>query len=184
VQALEQELKFAQDNVTRLETHFGQRDVDIEELAQRVVRSEDEVVGLRDELSRLRRAGDHDAQEQRRTIIELTERDAVARKQAEDAIREKAVLQIAHDMLEERVKSLDADVDRLRRQVHGLQQESASKEVKIAALHKERELLASDRDGLNLALESKQQELELVSLQIYLVASALFLILCRSSGSA
>jgi hypothetical protein len=58
--------------------------------------------------------------------------------------------------------SLDEEVGKLRRQVHELQQESATKEVTVTQLNKWREQDKEDIKGLNIALDSKQQELELV----------------------
>jgi predicted nuclease with TOPRIM domain len=55
------------------------------------------------------------------------------------------------------------ELEHLRRQVHELQKESADKEVRIAQLSKQRMQDREDLEGLNLALDSKQQELELVS---------------------
>ncbi|KAF7325929.1 hypothetical protein MKEN_00443800 [Mycena kentingensis (nom. inval.)] len=53
-------------------------------------------------------------------------------------------------------------MDRLRRQVHQLQQESADKEVKIVQLNKQHGFDKENISGLNIALDSGQQELELV----------------------
>ncbi|KAE9406082.1 hypothetical protein BT96DRAFT_756893, partial [Gymnopus androsaceus JB14] len=62
----------------------------------------------------------------------------------------------------EKVNNLQTEVERLRRQVHTLQQESADKEVKIVQLSKKHESAVEDLVGLNQALDSKQMELELV----------------------
>ena len=62
----------------------------------------------------------------------------------------------------ERLDALMDELERLRRQVHDLQQESADKDVKIVQLNKQRAQDKEDLSGLNIALDSKQQELELV----------------------
>jgi hypothetical protein len=67
-------------------------------------------------------------------------------------------------MSKERVGSLMDEVAKLRRTVHEMQQTSAAREVTIVQLRKERERDREDVNGLNIALDSKQQELELVSL--------------------
>ncbi|KAI0033503.1 hypothetical protein K488DRAFT_84862 [Vararia minispora EC-137] len=160
--ALEAELTYAKSNAQRVEGIVEQRNSEIDDLAQRVVASEDDAEALREELTRVRRESERAADEQRRTIAELTQRDSAAREQTADAIREKAQADVAKGIADERVKGLEADVERLRKQVHGLQQESANKEVRITALTKEREQLAEDVYGLNTALDAKQQELELI----------------------
>ena len=65
--------------------------------------------------------------------------------------------------LEETKARVDKEeVERLRRHVHSLQQESADKEVKIVQMMKQHSLDKEDLQGLNIALDSKQQELQLV----------------------
>lgn len=66
-------------------------------------------------------------------------------------------------MSKERVGSLMDEVAKLRRTVHEMQQTSAARDVTIVQLRKERERDREDVNGLNIALDSKQQELELVS---------------------
>ncbi|QRV91954.1 hypothetical protein RhiJN_19972 [Ceratobasidium sp. AG-Ba] len=60
------------------------------------------------------------------------------------------------------VAKLTDDTARLQRRVNELKAESADKEVKIVQLNKARALEAEDREALNVALQSKQQELELI----------------------
>jgi predicted nuclease with TOPRIM domain len=86
------------------------------------------------------------------------------RQQMEKIAREKAETDVVLGTLRERVSVLKDEVERLRRQVHELQQESADKEVKIVQLTKQRSQDKEDMQGLNIALDSKQQELELVSI--------------------
>jgi len=57
---------------------------------------------------------------------------------------------------------LQEELERLRRQVHDLQQESADKEVRLTQFGKWRDQDKEDIKGLNIALDSKQQELELL----------------------
>jgi chromosome segregation ATPase len=56
-----------------------------------------------------------------------------------------------------------AEIERLKGQTRELQQESADKEVRIVQITKQRAQDKQDLEGLNIALDSKQQELELVS---------------------
>ena len=62
----------------------------------------------------------------------------------------------------DRIAGLKEEVEQLRRHVHSLQQESADKEVKIVQMMKQHSLDKEDLQGLNIALDSKQQELQLV----------------------
>ena len=93
----------------------------------------------------------------------LEEINGVANDTREQMVRTKADADMTVGTLKERTSALEEEVDRLRRQVHELQQESADKEVKLVQLTKQRSQDKEDMHGLNIALDSKQQELELVS---------------------
>ena len=104
--------------------------------------------------------------EQSRTLQDVVAREVEARAAMEAMVREKAENEVQGASLKERVSALTAEVERLRRQVHELQQESADKEVKLVQLQKQRSQDKEDINGLNIALDSKQQELELVSIRV------------------
>ncbi len=94
------------------------------------------------------------------------------RKEEEKAYQEKMSVRQERDRalqdisrLEDEAKAaenLNIEIENLKRQIHELKNDSANKDLKITQLHKEREKDRADVDGLNMALESKQQELELV----------------------
>ena len=79
-------------------------------------------------------------------------------------VRDKDDADTTVNSLRERVGTLEAELEKLRKQVRDLQTESANREVHIAQMEKQRERDREDLQGLNIALDSKQQELELVSL--------------------
>lgn len=62
---------------------------------------------------------------------------------------------------------LKAEVERLTSQTRELQQESADKEVCIVQITKQRAQDKQDLEGMNIALDSKQQELELVRVYFF-----------------
>lgn len=62
----------------------------------------------------------------------------------------------------ERTGFLESEVVRLREVVGKMRMESADREVKIARLVKTREQLKDDINGLNIALEAKQQEVAML----------------------
>lgn len=80
----------------------------------------------------------------------------------ERAVRERAEAEVVVGTLKEKVAELGEELEKLRKQVHELQQESADKEVKLAQAAKQRAKDKEDIEGLNIALDSKQQEVELV----------------------
>jgi chromosome segregation ATPase len=94
-----------------------------------------------------------------------TERDTLElrTKQGMDSLaREKAEAVAQKESLDRTVASLKDEGDKLKRKVQDLLKESSVKDLRIVNLEKSRDQEIEDKEGLNLALESKQQELELV----------------------
>ncbi|KAF7373510.1 hypothetical protein MSAN_00561200 [Mycena sanguinolenta] len=139
---LEQERQYALDNVSRLEENIRRRDAETAEYSQRTLQREAETEALREQISRMKR--EH-----------TSALEAVAAAQTADAEKQARAAK-------ERAGDLKAEIERLRRQVHELQQESADKEVKLVQITKQRAQDKEDLQGLNIALDSKQQELELL----------------------
>lgn len=162
VDELEKERGYALNNVSRLEELLRRRDAEIEEAQSRIVDREQEAEQLRAQTNKMKREHSRSADEQNRRIDEIIRREKVARMDMENAVRQKAEDEVALGSIKERVATLTNEVNRLRRQVHDLQQESADKEVKLLQLTKARAQDEEDKEGLNIALDSKQQELELV----------------------
>lgn len=171
ISELEQEQQFANDNITRLEQNLQQRDEEIAQYTRRVVERESEVEQLREEMSKLRREHSHLISEQTRALQDVTGQQDQTKARMDEIIRAKAEADVELKTSRDRVTVLKEEVERLRRQIHSLQQESADKEVKIVQMTKQHSLDKEDMQGLNIALDSKQQELELVCFSI---ASASF----------
>ncbi|KAJ7431233.1 hypothetical protein FB451DRAFT_436193 [Mycena latifolia] len=136
------ERQYALDNVSRLEENIRRRDAEVAEYSQRNLKREAEIEELREQMSRMKR--------EHATTLEA----ALATKTAEADQQTRQAKERAGDLKDE--------IERLRRQIHELQQESADKEVKIVQITKQRAQDKEDLQGLNIALDSKQQELELL----------------------
>ncbi|KAJ7602487.1 hypothetical protein DFH06DRAFT_1488666 [Mycena polygramma] len=139
---LGQERQYALDNVSRLEENIRRRDAEAAEYSQRTLQREEEAEALREQISRMKR--EH-----------AGALEAVAAAQSAEAEEQTRAAK-------ERAGDLKDEIERLRRQIHELQQESADKEVKIVQITKQRAQDKEDLQGLNIALDSKQQELELL----------------------
>jgi chromosome segregation ATPase len=150
------------DNIARLEEGLRQRDEELATYSQRIADREAETEHLQEEISNLRREYSHIADEQNKALQDVSLREGEARSQLEALIRRNAESDVEIDTMKDKVTALKDEVERLRRQVHELQQESADKEVKIVQLTKQRAQDKEDMQGINIALDSKQQELELV----------------------
>jgi chromosome segregation ATPase len=162
------ELAFASENVLRLEDNIKERDASITSLSSIVRSHADEVEVLREEISTLKVENSRSSSSHTRALQDLQNLEKDLRAQLEVALRERAESEIKLGTSKERVGCLMDEVARLRRTVHELQQESATRDVTIVQLRKERERDREDVNGLNIALDSKQQELELVSPLRYL----------------
>ncbi|KIK95232.1 hypothetical protein PAXRUDRAFT_399553 [Paxillus rubicundulus Ve08.2h10] len=159
---LDGELRFMKENVSRLEGNIRDRDTEIVSLSGKVTERAAETEELREQLSSLKREQARYGDVQRRGLEEAIAREREAREQLETALKEKATSDIALGSSKERLHSLSEEMSRLRGQVHQLQKESADKEVTIVHLNKQVTQDKEDINGLNIALDSKQQELELV----------------------
>jgi len=162
ISQLEQEQQFANDNIARLEQNLRQRDEEIAQYTRCVVERESEVEQLREEMSKLKREHSHLMDEQTRALHDVTDQQDQTKVRMDELVRAKAETDVELKTSRDRVTVLKEEVEHLRRQIHSLQQESADKEVKIVQLTKQHSQDKEDIQGLNIALDSKQQELELV----------------------
>ena len=159
---LEEEHQLSLETISRLEARVSERDAEVVTLSLRANQLERKNEELHGAIGRLEKERGREVDEQSREFSELTVRESESRQKLESLISEKAESDILVNTLQNRVASLDEEVGKLRRQVHELQQESATKEVTVTQLNKWREQDKEDIKGLNIALDSKQQELELV----------------------
>ena len=162
VAALESECKFAQESVARLEENLRRTEGELVQVRQRAVSLEDQVDHLREELIRADEEHTNFIDKQTQQLREVVGQEGQTKARVEELVRAKAVADVELKSARERLAGLNENVEKLRRQVHVLQTESADKEVKIVQLTKQRAHDRDDIQGLNIALDSKQQELELV----------------------
>ena len=162
ISELEQEQQFAHENVARLEENLRLRDTEISQITQRILDRESELEDLHEEMSAMKRQHDHLVNEQTRALHDATVQQDGSQARMDQLVRAKAEADVEIKTSRDRIIVLKEEVERLRRHVHNLQQESADKEVKVVQMTKQHTLDKEDIQGLNIALDSKQQELELV----------------------
>lgn len=163
IATLRQESRLAVENADHLQGLLHDREDDLTTYSQRLSSKEEEIAQLHDKLSSLTREHSRVTSEQSRTVSDITVREAEIRRQLEDAIRAKTEAQVDASSLRESLSSLQDDIEKLRRQVHELKKENADQDIKIVQMERQQEKDKVDNYGLNIALEAKQQELELVS---------------------
>ncbi|KAI9509890.1 hypothetical protein F5148DRAFT_676408 [Russula earlei] len=170
--SIQQELKLANDSVARLEQDIRQRDTELEGLAHRVVAHEDEAEETRAELAALKHEHTRAIDEHRQALAHLTTRAEDARAELRAAVKGRDDADAVVESLRERIGSLEAELEKLRKQIRDLQTESANREVHIAQMEKQRERDREDLQGLNIALDSKQQEVELMKRRMSVKSTA------------
>ncbi|KAJ3993211.1 hypothetical protein F5050DRAFT_1578105 [Lentinula boryana] len=162
ISELEIERQYSLNEISRLESNIEQRDGDVGKYSARVADLEKEIESLRERLSNINREHARVISEQERALQAATEHDGETTGQMEDLLKRQGEQNAELRMNKDKVNNLQVEVDRLRRQVHTLQQESADKEVKIVQLSKQHDNAKEDLTQMNMALDSKQQELELL----------------------
>lgn len=130
---------------------------------KRIKESEAAVEEAKEGLTKQRREHSRIVDDQSRRISEVVAREVESRANFENILKEKAGSDVQLSTLKERVTVLTQELERLRRQVHELQQESANKDLKLVQITKQAAQHKHDFEQANLAVEAKQQELELVS---------------------
>ncbi|KAG7087433.1 hypothetical protein E1B28_013399 [Marasmius oreades] len=162
INELEMECRFNADNVARLEKNIEQRDQEVSALNERVLSQEKEVERISENMTKMTREHTRIVNEQMRDLQDSAMREGEARGEMESLLKSQAEANVVLRTSREKINSLQEEAEKLRRQVHQLQQDSADKEVKIVQLMKGRDRDKEDLNGLNIALDSKQQELELI----------------------
>ncbi|KAG1841946.1 hypothetical protein F4604DRAFT_1939157 [Suillus subluteus] len=162
--SLTAELTFANENVSCLESNIRECDASISTLTTTTLLTcTDEAKSLHEELTTLKVEHSRTFSSQTHALQDIQTQEKDLRMQLEVTVREKAESDIMLGMSKECVGSLMDEVAKLRRTVHEMQQASAAHDVTIVQLCKERDLEKEREDvnGLNIALDSQQQELEL-----------------------
>ncbi|KAG9101309.1 hypothetical protein FS749_008029 [Ceratobasidium sp. UAMH 11750] len=150
LEQVERERHIALENQQRLEGVVRTRNQEIAEVEERLLVQSRETEQLRADKRELEK-------------VKVQRDDAVqAERHLRSQLEAKTVDGAELGSLRERVAKLSEESTRLQRRVNELKAESADKEVRIVQLNKARALEAEDREGLNVALEAKQQELELI----------------------
>ena len=167
---LERERQSTSETVVRLENGIHQRDEEIGHHTERIRAQKIQVENLRDEMSDLKREYEHvvaDLNEHARALSQATESKSGMGRQLEDLASQKADVDADLKSHQERNEWLESETERLKKQVHDMQQESADRDIKVIQLTKQHGQDKEDIQGLNIALDAKQQELELVRVFVF-----------------
>ena len=159
------------DSMSHLETNNKQHLMQVNEYTSRIQQVEAEKDKLQRQLEDMRNKREDDAGMRSRELREVTRRGEEAKAQMDVAVEQKQAAEEQVRQSAQKIVSLQEEVDRIRRQVQELQQQSADSEVKLVQINKQRAKDMEDISGLNMALDSKQQELELVSVVCTVVAN-------------
>ena len=134
-------LRRLHDQISQLEQEKSEVEAERDSLAQAVEKTETKVLRLEEELG------------------VTNEASREAQKRLHDQVSQ---LERAKGDVETERDDFSSEITRLRGHIQQLQKDSAVMEVSIVQLNKQLDQDKEDINGLNIALESKQQELELV----------------------
>ncbi|KAK0497653.1 hypothetical protein EDD18DRAFT_1351422 [Armillaria luteobubalina] len=151
-----------ESEIARLADELGKRDEEAAEYSRRSAQRQTELEELHSQKMNMRQELARMQEEHARELEEAVRRESESKGRAEIALKEKV----------QDVSALKDEVERLRRHMQELQQDSANKDLKLTQMHKEREKDRSDVDGLNMALDAKQQELELIKRKLQVQGTA------------
>ena len=115
-------------------------------------------------MSRFKREQERILSEQARLLKDALRQKEIMERNLEEVVRSKVDVDLELKTSKEREGRLLGEVEELKREVKAVKMDSADKEVRIVQIMKRSERERDDLMGLGIALESKQQELELVSL--------------------
>lgn len=159
----QQEQNFETENVTRLQHAVEVRERELKASIAERQQQTTEIESLRARLSSLDREYTRQLEERGRQLDELEWQLRMTTEQSDIVVTEKAERDVHLSALEEKAKSRLEESEKLRRRVHDLEKESAAKEVRLLEMERDRTRVVEDNTNLNIALDAKQQELELVS---------------------
>ncbi|KAG7447351.1 uncharacterized protein BT62DRAFT_948399 [Guyanagaster necrorhizus] len=159
IAALEQE---HDSEIARLGDELRKRDEEAAEYGRRNTQRQAELEELHSQKMNMRQEMVRMQEQHTRALEESARRESESKARTEIVLKEKA----------QDVGALKDEVERLGRHLQELQQDSANKDLKLTQMHKEREKDRSDVDGLNMALDAKQQELELMKRKLQVQGTA------------
>lgn len=157
-----QEHQQALDSAAQLEENLRLRDGGESALRRRVRDAEAEAESALEELSRIKREHAQVLESKARELSTVLTREADARAQMQATLKERTNDDAGSSRVQDQTRALEEQVRGLRQQLQELQQGSADKDMKIARLAKERKQMRDDMENMNMAVDSKQQELEMV----------------------
>jgi chromosome segregation ATPase len=156
--------------MSHLESNNKQHLMQINEYTARIQQAETEKEAMLTQLDEAKNKRESDADAQSRELRDASRKGEEAKAQTAFATEQKNAAEEQVRQSAQKIVGLQEELDRLRRQIQDLQQQSADNEVKRVQMSKQREKDMEDISGLNMALDSKQQELELVGFYLLVVA--------------
>lgn len=157
---LREEGEFNNDNIRRLEAIIRQRDGELSEYSERMMERRQENEELRDELGRIKKDWERTTNEHKRELDDALIRRNDLQIKLEEMVKTDAEKEIL-------ISGMRAENEMLKKRVDEIvMQGGVDRDMRIVSLQKNLEKSEEDKRQLNIALDSKQQELELVSVVI------------------
>ncbi|CCA66473.1 hypothetical protein PIIN_00158 [Serendipita indica DSM 11827] len=162
LEQIKQEQAFTTENVERLQHLLKERDREIEDIEKARQQHFTEMDSLRGRVTSADKEHARQLAERARRIHDLETELRNQMERSTQIMNETADRDVYLGALEERANGRLEENERMRRRVHELEQESAAKEMRLVELRRDNDRIRDDNANLNIALDSKQQELELI----------------------
>ncbi|KAG8860613.1 hypothetical protein FRB91_002500 [Serendipita sp. 411] len=162
LEEVQQEQVFAAENAEQLEQFLTSRDQEIETLEDKCQQQFTELESLRGRLKNNEKEYTRQLADRTRHIQDLEMQLQISNERSDLILNDTAERDVYLTTLEEKANGRLEENERMRRRVHDLEQESAAKEMRLVELSKDNERVKDDNANLNIALDAKQQELELI----------------------
>jgi chromosome segregation ATPase len=163
---LDEERRFAVDDAERLKQNLVMREEVISSDSKKMANLVLEKDELANEVARVRKENARLHEANQRQSDELAAREHELQVEREALARDKAEVDVTRENVDSHVGALEEDLRRAQKVIAEMKAKSADTEVEILQLQKTRAKEREDKEGLEIALQAKQQELEMVSLSI------------------
>ncbi|KAK7441809.1 hypothetical protein VKT23_016471 [Stygiomarasmius scandens] len=161
---VERELQFALNEVARLKANNQKDEAESQASLQRLRDSEQTIGDLQARIANMTR--EHARMNHERVLAnEELERAGKEKAQLQELANQEATFRMDNERL-------NKDLERLKKELETLRKDSADKDLKLVQLNKQREADKDDISGLNIALDAKQQELELIKRKLAIAGTA------------
>ncbi|KAG8963790.1 hypothetical protein FRC03_002550 [Tulasnella sp. 419] len=160
------------ESLKKLQDLLKDRDYELTDTNARLAAYETEIEDLKQEIKEVSRDHHQQLDNQAHQTEQLRKQEADLRKELDKLAASKAKFEATIAGLETQVKAAREENLVMNSRIKDLRKDNAKKEMQLVQLERGRELDREDKEGLNIALDAKQQELEMIKRKLGLRGTA------------